>query len=422
MVTKTDGTVTAKPGDLLTYTITVANASLQQADSVTVTDQFPSALQFVSASNGGTLDPVTSVITWNLGVIAGSNAQTVTLTVIARVPATLPHSVKGVTNTVIATDVSGVDANPANNTASDTDSIPAAPDLYVHKTDNLVSAKVGQQTTYTITGGNAGEQIAEGVVITDTLPPGLRFVSASNGGRLVNGRVVWNLGDLAPGATFRLTVRVVVEASVGGKNVVNSVSIADRFGSLDDVTPFNNTATDPTLITTPFVFAFDSFHDFGTNSRPPGQLPLIHTTDVSREALLPLAPVYSGEADPGATLVVTLYNAKGEQIGSQTVMVDAGGNWLITFTSSVMRDAPSSVRISMLPAPSSYGDTFGHNLRTFFSPALNPGHFFETVRGLGFDRGTAPLLEGLGLENPLQLGSVKYGGELLSSQGTASGE
>ena len=103
-------------------------------------------------------------------------------------------------------------------------------------------------------------------------------------------------------------------------------------------------------------------------------------------------------------------------------MVDAGGNWLTTFTSSTMRDTPSSVRISMLPAPFSYGDSFGHNLRAYYSPAINPGHFFETIRDLGFDHSSAPLLDGLGLENPLQLGSVKYGGELLSTQGTASGE
>ena len=40
---------------------------------------------------------------------------------------------------------------------------------------------------------------------------------------------------------------------------------------------------------------------------------------------------------------------------------------------------------------------------------------------LGLFVATAPLLSGLGLENPLQLGSVKYGGELLSTQSTASG-
>jgi len=418
VVTKTDGISIALPGDRLTYTITVANVSLQQADSVTVTDQFPSALQFLGASNGGTFDPATGVITWNVGAIAGSNAQTVTLTVSARVPAIIPASLRSVTNSVTAADISGLDATPANNTASDTDGIPSTADLYVLKTDRLERANVGDRTSYTITGGNAGGRVAEGVVITDTLPDGLRFVSASNGGQLVNGRVVWNLGDLPAGATFQLTVRVVVEIAASGRSLVNTVEITDRFGSFEDTTPSNNSATDTTQVVT--FFAFDAFHNFARDRDEP-LLPGLSSPDVTRDALLPLAPIYSGEADPGSTLVVALYNAKGERIGSQTVMVDAGGNWLVSFPSTTVRDTPQSVQITQLSAAYSLGDSFGHNLRTYFSPALNPGHFFESVINAGLDARPAPLLEGLGLENPLQLGSVKYGGELLSTQSTASG-
>jgi hypothetical protein len=116
--------------------------------------------------------------------------------------------------------------------------------------------------------------------------------------------------------------------------------------------------------------------------------------------------MYSGEADPGATLVVSLFNAKGENIGSQTVVVDAGGNWLASFPSTTVRDIPNSVQISQLSASYSRGDTFGHNLRTYFSPALNQGHFFLSATGANLSSEPAPLLGGLGLENPLQLGSV----------------
>ena len=62
------------------------------------------------------------------------------------------------------------------------------------------------------------------------------------------------------------------------------------------------------------------------------------------------------------------------------------------------------------------------SLRAYFSPAINPGHFFTEALGRDMLSGrSAPLLSGLGLENPLQLGTVKYGGELLGTQGTASG-
>ena len=422
VVTKSDGVTAAKPGELLTYTITVVNSAAQKAERVTVTDDFPATLELLSISDGGRYDARTGVITWNVGSIAGNHAQTITLTVVARVPASVAQGLASVTNSVSAFDLHRVDATPANNIAHDTDRLSAAPDLYVFKTDNLATAKVGQETTYTIRGGNAGELTSQRVIVTDTLPPGLRFVAASGGGQLVDGRVVWKLGDLAPGQSFQLTVRVVVEAAAGSQTVINTVSIADRFGVFHDATPANNQSADATKIEPFEAFAFDSFHHpFGEIGRS-GLLPLLSPIDIYRDASLPLAPIYSGEADPGATLVVSLYNSKGEQIGSQTVLVDAGGNWLTTFASATMRDIPSSVRIALQPAPYSYGEAFGHNLRTYFSPALNPGHFFETIRGLGLDRRTAPLLSGLGLENPLQLGTVKYGGELLSTQATATGE
>jgi hypothetical protein len=222
----------------------------------------------------------------------------------------------------------------------------------------------------------------------------------------VGAQVLWNLGDLAPGATFQLTVTVLAEAPAGGKVALNRVTITDRFGGGADPTPLNNAATDARNIAVAHAFAFDGFNNFASHGRRGGPLPLIGTTDIFREALLPLAPMYSGEADPGATLVVSLYNAKGENIGAQTVVVDAGGNWLASFPSTTLRDIPNSVQISQLSASYSRGDTFGHNLRTYFSPALNQGHFFLSATGANLSSEPAPLLGGLGLENPLQLGSV----------------
>jgi uncharacterized repeat protein (TIGR01451 family) len=423
VVTKDNGVDTVRPGEEITYTITLRNVGLQQADGVVVSDQFPTdRLDFVSASAGGVFDAGAGTITWNLGEITGSGAEVVTLTITARVRVPVPAGAETVDNVVTATDdgSAGPDATPGDNTASDSDRLLAAPDLYVLKSDGLAEAKVGEQITYTITGGNAGDQTG-GVVITDALPPGLRFVAASHGGRLVGAQVLWNLGDLAPGATFQLTVTVLAEAPAGGKVALNRVTITDRFGGGADPTPLNNAATDATNIAVAHAFAFDGFNNFASHGRRGGPLPLIGTTDIFREALLPLAPMYSGEADPGATLVVSLYNAKGENIGAQTVVVDAGGNWLASFPSTTVRDIPNSVQISQLSASYSRGDTFGHNLRTYFSPTLNPGHFFLSATGANLSSEPAPLLSGLGLENPLQLGSVKYGGELISTQATAGG-
>jgi hypothetical protein len=139
--------------------------------------------------------------------------------------------------------------------------------------------------------------------------------------------------------------------------------------------------------------------------------------------MLPLAPIYSGEADPGATLVIELYNANGVRIATQMVMADAGGNWLANFGGAALRDAPSDVRIMQVSAPYAFGAGAGHNLRTYYAPAaLNPGHFLAQSSDPGLGDEPAPLLGGLDLANPIQLGAVKYGSEFLPTEGVASGE
>ncbi len=178
----------------------------------------------------------------------------------------------------------------------------------------------------------------------------------------------------------------------------------------------------------PFVFAYDTFHDFATETNSllspftAGPVTQLTPVDNAGPAILPLAPIYSGEADPGSTLVIELYNANGVRIATQMVMADAGGNWLANFGGATLRDAPSDVRITQVAAPYAFGGGAGHNLRTYYAPAaINPGHFVSQTGGISIGDEAAPLLGGLDLANPIQLGDVKYGGEFLPSEGVASG-
>jgi hypothetical protein len=132
--------------------------------------------------------------------------------------------------------------------------------------------------------------------------------------------------------------------------------------------------------------------------------------------MLPLAPIYSGSANPGATLVLDLYNANGIHLGSTTVVADSGGNWLANFSSVTLRDTPSTVRITQINAPYSFGASAGQNLRVYFAPqALNPGQFATTTVNGEEGGESAPLLGGLDLGNPILLGPVKYGAEFLTT-------
>jgi uncharacterized repeat protein (TIGR01451 family) len=74
-------------------------------------------------------------------------------------------------------------------------------------------ATSGKSATYTITVTDSGPLTATGVVVTDTLPAGATFVSASSGCTLVSSTVRCVLGTLANGAHATITVNVNWTAS-----------------------------------------------------------------------------------------------------------------------------------------------------------------------------------------------------------------
>lgn len=85
--------------------------------------------------------------------------------------------------------------------------------------------RIGQEITYRITVSNIGTGIANGVVVTDTLAMQLGLPSGTTPGRgttnvTANRLVIWTIGDVIPGETVQLEIRVrIVE---GGQLVAGS--------------------------------------------------------------------------------------------------------------------------------------------------------------------------------------------------------
>jgi uncharacterized repeat protein (TIGR01451 family) len=228
-ITKDDSLTTVVPGQTVTYTLTINNVGNKNATGVVATDTLPANTTFVSASNGGTL--ANGVVTWNIGAVAGAGGQLVTRTVTVRVNSSVPAGVETIVNTATVADdgTNGADPTPGDNTASDTDTLNATPNLTIAKDDGLTTVRPGQTITYTLTMSNIGNQGATGVVTTDTLPTGTTFVSASNSGTLQNGVVTWMIGSLASGGTVTRTVTVTVNnpAPAGLHTIVNTANVAD---------------------------------------------------------------------------------------------------------------------------------------------------------------------------------------------------
>ena len=243
-VTKTaaaSGTV----GSNLTYTITVTNLSgSNTATASTLTDALPSGLTFVSATSSvGSVSSSGGVVTANLGDLAPGASATITLV-------GLPNAAGNLTNTAVVSTSSG-DSNGANNVAAANTTISAAgsgaADLAVTKTAPATGT-VGSNLTYTITVTNlSGSNTATAAVLTDPLPAGLTFVSASSSvGTASNsgGVITANLGDLAPGASATITVVATPSAA---SSLTNTAMVSTSAG---DVNLSNNTASATTTVNT----------------------------------------------------------------------------------------------------------------------------------------------------------------------------
>ena len=108
------------------------------------------------------------------------------------------------------------------------------------------SVPVGQPLIYSITVKQGGECDGEKVTVTDPLPPGMTFVSAttSRGSwRQSNGVVKFSLGLFTQGASADLTI-TVVPTQAGSLSNTATVRSNGR-----DVRPDNNVATVNTTVT-----------------------------------------------------------------------------------------------------------------------------------------------------------------------------
>jgi uncharacterized repeat protein (TIGR01451 family) len=124
--------------------------------------------------------------------------------------------------------------------------VPAAP---VPAPDLALSGKaptsvtLGSNLTESFTVTNNGTAGATGVTLTDPLPAGVKFVSATGGITPVNGVVTFSLGSLAAGASTSVTI-VVTPTTAGAVSDTATVGMDQT-----DPTPADNSVTLPTTVT-----------------------------------------------------------------------------------------------------------------------------------------------------------------------------
>jgi uncharacterized repeat protein (TIGR01451 family) len=106
----------------------------------------------------------------------------------------------------------------------------------------------GQVGTFTITVTNAGPDLAENVVVTDTPPTGVTFVSSSPGGVYSNGMIEFTIGAIASGGSSTMSVTVLAEQSGVITNTVAAASVTPGADSVNSTIINVTTANIPPAI------------------------------------------------------------------------------------------------------------------------------------------------------------------------------
>jgi len=212
------GPAQAAPGDPVTWTIQATNNGPGRADDVVISDMLPAGVTFVSATGGITPD-ANGVLTWPALASLANGASTGTYTVQVTAGSTGP-----MVNTA-AVDAVTSDPDLSDNLAVVTTALPVA-DLAIAKAGSSAQVNPGGTVTYTIDVINNGPDGATGVVVTDVLPSGMTFVSATTGGTESGGTVTWPAADLPNGQSLSYSVTVNVPAVPGTYTNTASVSSA----------------------------------------------------------------------------------------------------------------------------------------------------------------------------------------------------
>ena len=130
----------------------------------------------------------------------------------------------GMTNDVTITGVSQSDPDQTGDASLAITSAPSA-DLSVFKEDDADPVIFGTQVTHSITVSNSGPDQATGIIVLDTLPDTVEFVSASNGDATClagDGVVICQIAHLSSGGQSTIDI-VVTTREIG--DIVNAVTV-----------------------------------------------------------------------------------------------------------------------------------------------------------------------------------------------------
>jgi uncharacterized repeat protein (TIGR01451 family) len=232
--------------DTIRYTLQVTNTGTYTAYNVTVTDDLPDGVSYVDASadQGGTSG--TDPVVWTIPELSYGSNNVATLLITVTINDDQVGQTITNTGSVTGTNVPDPPDDPTvcpdgSLPDPDTGECPVTPepsaDLAVSKGVDDASPDEGETIVYTISVTNNGPNDTTGVVISDTLPGGVTYVtSTATQDSYDDGTGLWTVGTLHDSDVATLTITATVDEGTVGQTITNvaEVSASDQFDSDSD--------------------------------------------------------------------------------------------------------------------------------------------------------------------------------------------
>ena len=212
-VGKTVNDDTPDEGDTIVYTIVLTNNGPGAAGGIVVSDSLPAGVTYITdtATTGSY-----SASTWEINDLPAGSTGTLTIS------ATVDEGAAGsiITNTALLTNSMPVDSDESNDQDQAVITVRKA-DLAVGKTVNDDTPDEGDTIVYTIVLTNNGPHNAGGIVVSDSLPAGVTYITdtATTGSYSAS---TWEINDLPAGSTGTLTISVTVDEGAAGRIITNT--------------------------------------------------------------------------------------------------------------------------------------------------------------------------------------------------------
>ncbi|MCP4362740.1 MAG: DUF11 domain-containing protein, partial [Chloroflexi bacterium] len=213
-------------GGIIVYTVVVTNAGSEATTGVVISDTLPLSVTFVSSyTSQGLYDNSTGA--WHVGTINGGDT-TATL----RITATIDAGTAGatITNVAAITASALADLNSSNNVATATLTVKDA-DLAMSKWVTPTIRREGQTIIYTLVVTNAGPDSTSNIIVSDTLPISVTYISQGGTGVYNSLSGVWSVGTtLNKDDRVTMTITATVNSGTAGQSITNTATISAAEG------------------------------------------------------------------------------------------------------------------------------------------------------------------------------------------------